>query len=277
MDRSERVALFQEMHDERLLVLPNAWDAASAAAMERAGAAALGTTSAGVCWAHGRADGQTLSRDEMVRAVRTIVEAVAIPVTADIEGGYGDGTPDDVAATVRAVIDAGAVGINLEDAPGRGGELLLTVAEQVERLRAARSAADAVDADLFINARTDVYLAEFGAPESRLDEALRRGEAYLAAGADCVFVPGVIDAETIATLARELGGPLNVMAGPGAPPIPELAALGVARVSVGPAIIVAVLDTVRRATAELLEAGTYGTLAGDLTFLDVNGWFSNHA
>lgn len=151
------------------------------------------------------------------------------------------------------------------------------MAEQVERLRAARSAADAVDADLFINARTDVYLAEFGAPESRLDEALRRGEAYLAAGADCVFVPGVIDAETIATLARELGGPLNVMAGPGAPPIPELAALGVARVSVGPAIGVAVLDTVKRATAELLEAGTYGTLAGDLTFLDVNGWFSNHA
>lgn len=270
---SEKAALFRRLHAERPLVLPNAWDAASAAAMERAGARALGTTSAGICWVRGRADGESLSRDEMIREVSAIAGAVAIPVSADVESGYGAGTLDDVALTVRAVIDAGAVGINLEDSPGRDGGPLLGVEEQAERLRAARSAAQDADADLVINARTDVYLAQVGAADSRLDEAVQRGRAYLEAGADCVFVPGVVDGRTIGDLVRGIGGPLNVMTGPGAPSIGELGALGVARASVGPAITLAALAATSRATTELLAFGTYDALEAGLPFLDVNDWF----
>lgn len=273
MTRSEKAARFRALHEERPLILPNAWDAASAAAMERAGAAAIGTTSGGVSWARGRADGQELSREEMIRDVRAIVEAVDVPVSADVESGYGAGSPDDVAETVRAVIDAGAVGINLEDSPGRDGAALLAADAHAERLRAARAAAEAGGVDLVINARTDVYLAQVGEPESRVDEAVRRGRLYLDAGADCVFVPGVVDTETIEALVRGIGGPVNVMTGPGAPPLHELGALGVARASVGPAIALTALAATSRAAAELLESGTYEALADGLPFPEVNAWF----
>lgn len=274
MTRNDNAAVFRELHDRRPLLLPNAWDAASARTMERAGAAALGTTSAGVCWARGRSDGQTLTRDQMIREVRAIVDAVAIPVSADVESGYGAGTVDDVAETVRGVVEAGAVGINLEDAPGHGGAPLLTPEEQAERLQAARAAARAVGADLVINARTDVYLAQVGAAESRLDEAVRRGRAYLAAGADCVFVPGVVDRDTIAGLVEGIGGHVNVMTGPGAPDVEELGRLGVARASVGPAIALAALAATWRATVELLGPGTYGELGRGLPFGEVDASFN---
>src|SRR5262249_3527672 len=151
----------------------------------------------GISWAHGRRDGQTLTRDEMVRAIRYVVEAVSIPVTADVEGGYGDGSPDDVAETVRAVIEAGAVGVTLGASSGRSGELLRAPEAHVERLRAARAAARSAGVDIVVNARTDVYLFQVGAPETRFDAAVARARAYRAAGADCVFVPGVVDAPTI--------------------------------------------------------------------------------
>jgi 2-methylisocitrate lyase-like PEP mutase family enzyme len=273
MTRSENVALFRKLHDQRPLVLPNAWDAASARTMERAGAGALGTTSAGVCWARGRGDGQTLTRDQMVREVRAIVNAVAIPVSADVESGYGAGTAADVAETVRAVLEAGAVGINLEDAPGSDGAPLLTLEAQTARLQAARAAARAAGADLVINARTDVYLAQVGAAESRLDEAVRRGRAYLAAGADCVFVPGVVDRDTIALIVEGIDGRVNIMTGPGAPSVEELGRLGVARASVGPAITLAALAATWRATVELLGPGTYGELGRGLPFGDVDASF----
>src|SRR5262245_61207635 len=230
----ERARRFRLLHGERPLVLPNAWDGGSARVIESAGAQAIATTSAGTSWAHGRRDGQTLTRDEMVRAIRYIVEAVSVPVTADVEGGYGAGGPGDVAETVRAVIEAGAVGINLEDSPGRSGQLLIAPDEQAERLRAAREAARASGVDIVINARTDVYLFQVGAPETRFDAAVARARRYRAAGADCVFVPGVIDDPTIAALVRAVAGPLNIMAMPGASPASRLGELGVARVSVGP-------------------------------------------
>ncbi|GIJ48764.1 2-methylisocitrate lyase [Virgisporangium aliadipatigenens] len=226
----------------KTLILPNAWDPASARVIEEAGAAAIATTSAGVSWAHGRADGQTLTRDEMLGALARIVAAVEVPVSADIEQGY-----DDVAATVRAVVDLGIAGVNLEDGSGEP-------AEHAERLRTARAAGG----DLVINARTDVYLAGIGEPEGRFDETVARARLYLAAGADVVFVPGVVDEETIALLAKSIDGPLNVMAWPGAPSPTRLAELGVARISVGPVIAMAAYGAARRAAEALLERGDYG-------------------
>jgi 2-methylisocitrate lyase-like PEP mutase family enzyme len=270
MSQKERAAHFRRLHERRPLILPNAWDAASARVIEQAGAPAIATTSAAVSWTYGRGDGQKIQRDEMIRTVHAIVQAVEVPVTADIEGGY-----DDLAATVRAVIAAGACGINLEDTPGQNGETLLAPEAQAERIRTAREAAQAAGGDLVINVRTDVYLFQVGAPETRFDEAVRRSNLYRAAGADCLFVPGVMDAETIAALVRAIDGPVNVMAGPGAPSIPELGKLGVARVSLGPAIALAALATTQRAARELLEHGTYSTLEQSLPFGEVNGLFSS--
>ena len=194
MNQSDRAAYFRQLHTKRPLVLPNAWDAASARVIELAGALGIATTSAGVSWSCGRADGQKLRREEMIQAIRYVVQTVAVPVTADIESGYGSGSTHDVAETVRALVAIGAVGINLEDSPGRDGEVLLAPDAHVERIRAAREAARAAGGDLVINARTDVYLMQVGAPETRFDRAVQRANLYRAAGADCLFVPGVIDA-----------------------------------------------------------------------------------
>jgi 2-methylisocitrate lyase-like PEP mutase family enzyme len=271
MSQTERAAHFRRLHEHgRPLVLPNAWDAASARVIELAGAAAVATTSAGVSWALGRGDGQRLGRGEMLEAVGRIVATVGVPVTAELESGYGDGTPTDVAETVRAVIDLGVVGINLEDSIG--GELL-SPERHAERIEAARDGAAAAGLDLVINARVDVYLFGAGAPEGRMRETVRRARAYRTAGADCVFVPGVVDRDTIAALVGAVGGPLNIMAGPGAPPVRELARLGVARVSVGPALTQAALEATRRAAKELLNHGTYSGMEAALPFAEANRMF----
>lgn len=271
---ADQTARFRRLHTQPPLVLPNAWDAGSARVIEHAGAQAIATTSAGIAWAHGCGDGQRLTRGEMIAAIERIVRAVSIPVTADIEGGYGTGSAAEVAQTVRDVIAVGAVGINLEDAPGVGGAVLLSSDVQVERIQAARAAAKEMGADLFINARTDVFLSAVGAPESRLEEVIRRALLYRAAGADGVFVPGVIDALTIAELVRQIAGPVNIMAMSGAPSIAELTQLGVARVSLGSALAQLALASVRRAALELLEQGTYNALEHSLPFGEIDGLFA---
>ncbi len=265
----DRAARFRQMHHENLpLVLPNAWDAASARIIELAGAKAIATTSAGVSWVYGRRDGEKLQREEMIQMIRYIVQAVDVPVTADVESGYGTGSTQDVAETVRAVIAAGAVGVNLEDSPGRNGETLMAPEIHAERIRAAREAAGG---DLVINARTDPYLLKVGPPETRFDEAVRRACIYREAGADCIFVPGVTDAEAIAALVRAIGGPVNVLGVPGAPSIQELGQLGVARVSLGAGVAKAALAATRQVAREVLEKGTYKALEHDLTSGDING------
>lgn len=274
MDHEDRAAHFRALHSQRPLVLPNAWDAGTARVLEIAGASAVGTTSGGISWAYGRRDGQQLQRAEMIEAIRRIVQTVTVPVTADVESGYGNGSTQDVFETVREVVTAGAVGVNLEDSPGRGGEPLIAPEEHAERIRAARQAALAADSDLVINARTDVYLFAVGDPQTRFDATVRRAELYREAGADCTFVPGVIDAGTIDTLVQAIDGPVNVMAGPGAPSVAELGRLGVARVSVGSAIAQAALATTRRAARELLSAGTFHALSDGLPFSEANGMFS---
>ena len=271
--RSDLATAFRRLHhpgDGSILVLPNAWDALSAALIEHSGARAIATTSAGVSWSLGRPDGQGVARDEMLEAVRRIADAVQVPVTADVESGYGSGSPEDVAQTVRGAVDAGAVGINLEDSPGGGGVPLRNPEEQAERIAAARGAGGR---ELFINARVDVYLKEVGAESGRLDETIRRARTYAAAGADGVFVPGVVDASIIALLVQSIAAPLNIMASYGAPSVAELAALGVARVSVGPAITRAAMATIRTAARELLDVGTYDALVGGVPFAEANALF----
>jgi 2-methylisocitrate lyase-like PEP mutase family enzyme len=238
---------FHERHRHGpILVLPNAWDAASARLIAKAGAEAIATTSAGVAWSLGAADGNHLDPDEAIAAIRRIVLAVDVPVTADVESGYGD-----VARTVRAARDAGAAGVNLED----GAD------PQPRRIADARAASRA----LFINARVDTYLFGLG-----LDETVDRATAYLDAGADGVFVPGVYDPAIIAALVERIPAPLNIMAGHGAPTVAELAELGVRRVSVGPAIAVAAYELAVTAATEILTKGTYATTAADLTHGDLN-------
>jgi len=270
MKQADRAAHLRQFHTDRPLVLPNAWDAASARVIELAGAKAIATTSAGVSWTYGRRDGQSLRREEMLQTIRHIVQTVDIPVSADVESGYGGGSPEDVAETVRALIRIGAAGINLEDSPGHDGSTLLTPEAHAERIRAARAAALSEGGDLVINARTDVFLFQVGAPATRFDAAVHRANLYRSAGADCLFVPGVIDATTIAALVRAIDGPLNIMAMPGAPSTAELGQLGVARVSVGPAIAQAALGATRRAAVELLERGTYGAPEDSISFAEAN-------
>ncbi|MFC9858608.1 MULTISPECIES: isocitrate lyase/PEP mutase family protein [unclassified Streptomyces] len=248
---------FRSLHHDRTapLALANVWDAAGARLVEDAGATALATTSAGAAWSLGVADGDRLGRERALGLVALVVAAVRVPVSADIESGYGTG-PDEVARTVAGVLDAGAVGVNIEDAAPDGSGPLRPVAHQAACLAAARAAADAAGIALFVNARIDTYLRAVGDPGTRLRHTLERAAAYVDAGADGIFVPGVTDAATVAALADGVGVPLNVLAGPGGPSVAELGRLGAARVSLGSALAEAAYGTARRAAREFLTTGT---------------------
>jgi 2-methylisocitrate lyase-like PEP mutase family enzyme len=254
---------FRALHQSKILVLPNVWDVASARVVQQAGFGAVATTSAGIAFTLGYPDGQRISRQEMLAVVGRIARAVKVPVTADVEAGYGD-RPEDAARTARDVLAAGAIGMNLEDSTRDPQHPLFELTLQVERVKAVREEA------IVLNARTDVYLLEVGAPEKRYDETLRRMAAFRDAGADCVFAPGLRDAATIGRLVKDLQCPVNILAGPGSPPVPELQKLGVARVSVGSGAMRAALGLLRRIAEELRSAGTYATLDGAISFADVN-------
>jgi 2-methylisocitrate lyase-like PEP mutase family enzyme len=263
---------FRALHREGVFVLPNAWDAGSAVMIAKAGAPAVATTSAGVSWSLGRPDGEHLSRAEMIDVIARVAAAVDVPVSADVEGGYGD-DPAAVAETVRAVIGAGAAGINLEDSRSADGTLH-DPAAQAARIAAGRAAAaEAGLPGLVINARTDVYLFGIGDPAGRFDDVVARAASYAEAGADSLFVPGLSDLETLTELTGRVALPVNVMAGPGSPDVKSFGAAGVRRVTVGQMITQAAYSLARRAAAELLATGTYDTLAGADDFGAVNGSF----
>lgn len=265
-----RAKAFRAMHHGReTLLLANVWDVASARMIEEAGFGAVATSSAGVAFSLGYPDGQKIPREEMLAAVARIARAVRVPVTADVESGYGS-TPKDAERTALAVIDAGAVGMNLEDAPGESGKPLADLSAQIERIHAVREAAASRGIPLVLNARTDVYLLQVGESASRYDETVRRLSAYRNAGADCVFAPGVRDAAIIARLVADLKCPVNILAGPGSPTIPELHALGVARVSLGSGPMRATLGCFRRAAEEFKTTGTYESLAEAPSHAEVN-------
>jgi 2-methylisocitrate lyase-like PEP mutase family enzyme len=264
-----RAGVFASLHRSGdPLLLANAWDVASAVTIVDAGAKAIATTSAGVAWSLGVPDAADFGADRAAGVVERITAAVSVPVSVDIEAGYGM-SPDAVSATVTAVIEAGAVGLNLEDRCGQGGRPLFEPAEQAERLAAARAAADRLGVPAWINARTDVFLAEVGPESQRLEATLQRAAAYAAAGADSLFVPGLIDLNAIAKLAA---GPLPiaVMAWAGAPSVSQFTSAGAVRVSLGSAIAQAAYAIAARAAAELFNDGTYDTIADSISYGKMN-------
>jgi len=267
--QSEKAEFFRALHrGPEILVLPNAWDCASARVFEQAGFPAIATTSAGIAFSLGYSDGERIPQDLMLTAVRRISGCVSIPVTADLEAGYGD-----VAKTTAGLIAAGAVGLNLED---MDHELhtLAPIPAQIEKIAMIRRIAAGVGVNVVINARTDVFLAEIGEPATRFDRACERLQAYIGAGADCVFLPGVADENTIRRVVASLKFPLNILVGADSPAIPRLRELGVARITVGSGIMRATLGLTRRIAQELKQSGTYTALvAGAIPFAEVNALF----
>jgi len=260
----------RRLHDKpNILILPNVWDLASTRLVELAGFPALATTSSGIAFSLGYPDGEKISRDTMLDICGRIARRATVPVSADIEAGYGP-DPKDTAETVRLAIAAGIVGGNIEDGTHDRSRPLWPLETAVARIRAARQTADAAGIPFVINARTDHYLAGGKVDEAGFDETVRRGRAYREAGADCVFIPGLVDRATIGRLVEAIGGAINILARPNAPSIPDLKALGVARVSVGGMMMNATLALVRRAAAELAGPGTYGFAEGMVTHAEMN-------
>ncbi len=258
---------------DRPLVLVNAWDAATARILEKAGSEAIATTSAGIAFAFGYPDGQKISRERMLEAVARICAAVSVPVTADMEAGYGD-TPEEIDRTAVGVLEAGAAGLNLEDGTGRPEAPLADLALQGEKIRAVVAAGRRRGVPIVLNARTDVYLARVGPETGRLAETIRRGRAYRDAGADCVFIPGVTDPAVIGALVKQLACPVNVLAVAGSPTIADLARLGVARVSLGSGPMRAAMTQMQRLAEEVLTHGTYSTLEGIVSHATMNDLMS---
>ncbi len=247
----------------RLLVLPNAWDALSARLIEEAGAEAIAIAGAALAWTHGRPDTQSVPVDDVVRAVGRIARAVKVPVTVDLDRGYAN-DPEGVADAVARVVDAGAEGVNLEDAGQPAEELAAKIAAVRARL----------GAKVFVNARTCVVLRGLVEKNRVAAEVLARAKVFADAGADGLFVPLLVDPEAIGAIARGTKLPLNVMIAPGLPLPAALRELGVRRISAGPRVAEVAYAAARDAARELVH-GAYDTLlAADLTYAAANALFA---
>ena len=251
--QARKAEQLRKLHEgPRILILANAWDVISARIVEDAGFPAVATTSAGVAAVLGYPDGQRVPQREVLEFVARIARAVSVPVTADMESGYGT-SPADMAEMARALVDAGAVGLNLEDVTGDDEGSHVEIGLQTEKIAAVREASAAAGVPLVINARTDVYLMPIGPEETRFERTVERLRAYRKAGADCVFAPGIRDKETIGKLVRAVDGPLNILLQPGGPSVAELEKLGVARASIGSGTMRAALGTARKFAKALSE------------------------
>jgi 2-methylisocitrate lyase-like PEP mutase family enzyme len=254
---------FHRLHQDGLLILPNVWDAGNARLIESLGAKALATTSAAVAWSHGYADGDLLPVRLLLATVADIARVVSVPLSVDIEGGYSS-DPAAVGETVAGVIDAGGVGINLEDGTS-SPDLLCAKIEQAKR------AGERLGVNVFVNARVDVYLHALAPPDRRVDETLARAERYRGAGADGIFVPGVTAAPEIQAVASAVALPLNVLARPGLPPAAELQALGVRRLSAGSGIAQAIFGRIASMAAAFLKTGASDPLGeGAMPYAEIN-------
>lgn len=273
MDTLAKAKRFQQLHrGPKILVVINSWDAASARVFEEAGAQAVGTGSAGIAFSHGYPDNERIPREVIINATREIVNAVDVPVTADILTGLGN-TIDEVVATVKEVIAMGAVGINVEDGTDEGPRLF-EIDRQVEKLAAIAKAVKASGIPIVVNARTDSYWLKIGDDTTRLRTSIERANRYREAGADCLFVPAVTDKVTIKTLVKEIKGPINLLTVPGCPTIPELEQLGVRRVSEGSGPMRASMGLARRIAKELLSTGTYKSFhEGSVPYPEANKLF----
>ncbi|MCC6473086.1 MAG: isocitrate lyase/phosphoenolpyruvate mutase family protein [Burkholderiales bacterium] len=264
-EQIRKAQAFKQMHDRsEILVLPNAWDAASARLFARLPFRAIATTSGGLAWSLGYADGERAPLGEVLAATARIARAVDLPVTADLESGYGS-SAGDVAETVRAAIQSGIVGANLEDGLHRPGALR-TLDDAVARIAAAREAAGRLGVPLVLNARVDTYMVKFGASDAeRFDETLRRARAYLAAGADCVYPIGLADTAVLEALVKALDAPINVAARPGLAAVAELQRIGIARVSTATRLALLAYAAADEAARELHASGRFDRLDASLT------------
>jgi 2-methylisocitrate lyase-like PEP mutase family enzyme len=264
MTLAEKAALFRKLHQApSILRICNVWDGASARIVERAGFPAVATGSAGVAFALGYPDTEALPLAEMLGQVRRITRVVSVPVTADLMAGY-----DDVERTAAGLVEAGGAGLNMEDFQG---SKLVDVPGQQEKIRAVRRTGERLGVPIVINARCDIFLEQIGDAATRFDRTVERLRAYREAGADCLFVPGVRDEETIARLVQAVRFPLNVLAGPGTPPVARLEQLGVARVSLGSGPMRATMALMRGMAEEFRDAGTYtGMLSSTIPYADAN-------
>src|SRR6201993_2618502 len=270
LEQKKKAEAFRAMHTgEGAVVLPNVWDVARARIIQEARFEAIATTSAGIAFALGFPDGQKIPAEQMIAAIAPIATAVRVPVTADVEAGYGQ-APEDAGRTARNVIDAGAVGMNFEDATGDADHPLTELPLQLERIRAIRETANRFRIPIVLNARTDVYLLQITDPSRRYDEAVRRLSAFRDAGADCVFVPGVRDAETIGRFVADLKCPVNILGVPGSPSVPELVKLGVKRISLGSGPMRASLGFLRKLAEEVKTSGTYKWMEGAPSHAEMN-------
>ncbi|MDA4124809.1 MAG: isocitrate lyase/phosphoenolpyruvate mutase family protein [Thaumarchaeota archaeon] len=269
-DQAEKAETFRNLHRSgRILILPNGWDVPSARMFEEAGFPAVATSSAGMMVSLGYPDGEVIDKDEFLSAIKRIAGTLTVPLSADVVGGFGE-SPNQVSSMVEKVVQAGAVGINIEDFVHASKELV-PVERQVEKLKVLKALGSSMKVPFVINARTDAYRFAPGDERSRLNEAIRRCVAYRDVGADCVYPMGLVDGASIKEVVDAVDFPVNVMVRKGLPPISELVRLGVARVSFGPSASYATMGLLKRAAKEVMEKGTYETLVeGAVGFDELN-------
>lgn len=267
--QKEKAELFLKYHhDKEILVLLNSWDAGSSKLIEASGFKAVATTSMGIAASLGHPDCEVVQLSEMIEVMTRIVQAVQVPVTADIEAGYGNNV-NEIVESVKKIIATGIVGINIEDSIDLSPTLIDEM-EFCERISAIRALSDSLGFHLVINARTDSFYTSSASPREKLSESIRRGNKYREAGADCIFVQPVWEKETIATLVREINAPVNILSNPGIgagmpPSVRELQDLGVARVSLGSGLMKATLALIKKVADELSGKGTYNILLDTFT------------
>lgn len=269
MTQKEKAELFLKLHhDKEILVIVNSWDPGSSRLIEASGFKAVGTTSMGISASLGYPDCEQISFSEMLQAIKNIADKITLPLTVDIEGGFGNNTMD-IVTNIRKVIETGVVGINLEDSVKLSPDLL-DPSEFSDRIAAVRELSGSLGIHLVINARTDSFLTSSGPANKRLDESIKRGNIYKDAGADCIFVPNITDVNSISTLVREIDAPVNILANPSngtalPPGLKELEEIGVARLSVGSSLMKSTLALIKRVADEIITAGSYNYLLKALT------------
>lgn len=263
MNKERQIALaegFRDLHTAPdLLVLPNAWDAGSAVIFEKEGFSAVGTTSAGIAYSLGYPDGEQVRLGDLLEVEQRILRRLSVPLSVDVETGYGAEVTQ-VVNTVTQVVELGAVGINLEDGSSGVPPSLLDLTEQCEKIRALRRLKENLGIPFVINARTDVFWLQIGESKSRMAKSIERADAFLEAGADCIFVPGRLEPSLIRKLTAAISGPLNIIATPDCPSVAELEGLGVARLSLGSSPVRAALGITQKIARELKRRGTYTSM-----------------
>lgn len=272
-DLKEKGRKFRALHEgSEVFVMPNAWDAGSAMLLAAAGFQALGTTSGGVNWSRGCQDYVYRTPPEtMLAAYGDIAAAVDLPVSGDLENGYGN-SPAAVARSIRRSVEQGMVGGSIEDSTADPKAPLYDIELAVERIVAAREAADATRVPYSLTARAESYYADLVNPFA---DAVRRANRYREAGADCIFVPGLVGADAIGRLVQEVDAPISVVMGLVGEPltVAELGALGVRRISTGASIARATFALVRAAGEEIMERGSFGYAAAAIPDAEINAFF----